>query len=373
MHVCKVYKLSGIKEKSFSDLMKEVITPGLCTVCGTCIAVCPYNALILREESFKRSKLHELEVTRGIYKSIEDLCEQCGFCYYNCPEIMFNLDKAEENEFGAVSRDELGHVLKAYVAQATDKKIFKNAQCGGVATALLKYALENELVDAVVGVASTEHSPWKPKPTVIADPKNLWKIQKTKYTPAATVIGVTSALYEWVRSKIAVVATPCQVHGIWTTNTSPKGYSRIFKSIELIIGLFCYGTYPYNDLFIKFLAKNHGIIPSSINKINLDTEKMRVYVNNEPKLVVHRHQLHKYLRKSCGDCHDFTNRLADVSLGGVGSPEKWTTVLIRTERGKRIFEDALERGYVKGKPLSSKGFDKIKELARIKLKEGVID
>ncbi|MCK4320790.1 4Fe-4S binding protein, partial [Candidatus Bathyarchaeota archaeon] len=29
--------------------MKEIITPGLCTVCGTCIAACPHNALILRE------------------------------------------------------------------------------------------------------------------------------------------------------------------------------------------------------------------------------------------------------------------------------------------------------------------------------------
>ena len=366
-------KLSGIKEKSFSDLMKEVITPGLCTVCGTCIAVCPYNALILREESFKRSELHELEVTRDIYKSIEDLCEQCGFCYYNCPEIMFDLEKAEEKEFGTVAKDELGHVLKAYIAQATDKKILKDAQCGGVATALLKYTMENELVDAAVGVTSTEHPGWKPKPTVITELKDLWKFQKTKYTPAATVIGVTSALYERVRSRIAVVATPCQVRGIWTTNISQKGYSKIFQSIKLIIGLFCYGTYSYNDLFTKFLIKKHSITPLSINKIDLDTEKMQVYVNDEIKLEVHRHQLHKYLRKSCRDCHDFTNRLADASLGGVGSPEKWTTVLIRTERGKKIFENAVKEGYIKAKPLSDRGLEKVKRLARLKLKAGITD
>jgi ferredoxin len=61
--------LSEIKEKSFSDLMKEVVTPELCTVCGTCIAACPYNALILREESFSRLELQELEVTQDIYES----------------------------------------------------------------------------------------------------------------------------------------------------------------------------------------------------------------------------------------------------------------------------------------------------------------
>ncbi len=366
-------KLGRIKEKSFSDLMKEVVAPGLCTVCGTCIAACPYNALILREESFKRLELHELEVTRDIYKSIKDLCEKCGFCYYNCPEIMFNLEKAEEDLFGAVAKDELGRVLKAFMAQSTDKKILKNAQCGGVATSLLKYTLENKIVDAAVAVAATEHPAWRPKPAVITESLNLWKIQKTKYTPAATVIGVSSALYEWGRTKIAVVATPCQVRGIWTTRTIPKGYSKIFNSLRLIIGLFCFGTYSYNDLFVKFLAEKQGITPSSINKIDLDTEKIRVYVNNELKLEVHRRRLHRYLRKSCRYCRDFANRLADVSLGGVGSPEKWTTVLIRTKRGKKNFEDAVKEGYIRAKPLSDRGLEEIKELARLKLEEGVPD
>ncbi|MCD6239958.1 Coenzyme F420 hydrogenase/dehydrogenase, beta subunit C-terminal domain [Candidatus Bathyarchaeota archaeon] len=364
--------MSGGIQKSFDDLMKEVVNPGLCTVCGTCVAVCPYNVLILREESFKRLELHELEVTHDIYESIEELCQKCVYCYYNCPVTSFNLEKAEKDEFGSTAKDELGHFLEAYMAQATDDKILKNAQHGGVATALLKYMLENRLIDAAVGV-TTEHPAWKPKPIVITKPENLWKIQKAKYTPAATVIGVNSAIYEWNRSKIAVVATPCQVHGIWTMETSPRGYKKIFDSLKLVIGLFCYGTYSYNDLFINFLAKKHGIIPSSISKIDLDTEKLRVYVNNELKLEVHRHQLHKYLRKSCKNCKDFTNRLADISLGGIGSPEKWTTVLVRTEQGKKIFDAAAKEGYIKRKKLPTEGLEKIKELARLKFQRGVVD
>ena len=54
---------------------------------------------------------------------------------------MFNLEKAEKEEFGAVAKDELGHFIKAYMAQATDKKILKNAQCGGVAHAIRLYIL----------------------------------------------------------------------------------------------------------------------------------------------------------------------------------------------------------------------------------------
>jgi len=151
------------------------------------------------------------------------------------------------------------------------------------------------------------------------------------------------------------------------------GYSRIFRSIELLIGLFCYGTYSYNDLFTEFLAGKQSIIPSSINRIDLDTEKMRVYVDDELRLEVHRHQLYRYLRKSCRHCRDFTNRLSDVSLGGVGSTKRWTTVLIRTERGSRIFDDATEEGYIVAKPLPDRRLDKIRRLARLKFEKGITD
>jgi coenzyme F420-reducing hydrogenase beta subunit len=363
--------LGEFAEKSFSDLMNEVVAPGLCTVCGTCVAVCPFNVLILREESFKRLELHALEVTHDTFKSIEELCQRCGFCYYNCPVKMFNLEKAESDEFGSVAKNVLGHFQRAYMAQSSDDGILKNAQCGGVATSLLKYMLEKKLVDAAVGVAAMEHPSWKPKPTVITNPTNLWKIQKSKYTPAATVIGVESALYEWCKSKIAVVATPCQLHGLWTMETSQKGYGRIFNSLRLTIGLFCYGTYSYNDLFISYLAKKVGITPSSVDKIDVDAENLRVWVNGKLKLEVNRRQLSRYLRKSCRNCHDFTNRLADISLGGIGSPEKWTTVLIRTKKGQEIFENAQNEGYLVAKPLQDDGIEKIRKLAMLKLEEGI--
>ena len=113
-------------------------------------------------------------------------------------------------------------------------------------------------------------------------------------------------------------------------------------------------------------------MPSSVEKIDLDTEKLRIYLKKKPVLDVHRRQLNRYLRKSCRDCRDFTNRLADVSLGGVGSPEKWTTVLIRTERGKKVFDDAVKGGYIKAKSLSSEGLKRIREIAKLKF-TGVAD
>ena len=45
------------------------------------------------------------------------------------------------------------------------------------------------------------------------------------------------------------------------------------------------------------------------------------------------------------------NRPADISQGGIGSPEKWTTVLVETEQRKKIFDAAAKEGYFKRKKL----------------------
>jgi len=38
--------------------------------------------------------------------------------------------------------------------------------------------------------------------------------------------------------------------------------------------------------------------------------------------------------KGCDECADFLGRSADISVGSVGSMDGWTSVLVRTERGR---------------------------------------
>jgi coenzyme F420 hydrogenase subunit beta len=43
------------------------------------------------------------------------------------------------------------------------------------------------------------------------------------------------------------------------------------------------------------------------------------------------------MRNACRACKDLTNIYSDISFGGLGSPEKYTTVIPRTEKGKQLF------------------------------------
>ena len=52
--------------------------------------------------------------------------------------------------------------------------------------------------------------------------------------------------------------------------------------------------------------------------------------------------------KGCDECADFLGRSADISVGSVGSMNGWTSVIIRTERGRLAFQAARSKLDVRG-------------------------
>ena len=70
-----------------------------------------------------------------------------------------------------------------------------------------------------------------------------------------------------------------------------------------------------------------------------------------------------YAFKGCGPCFDFGSELADVSVGSVGSPGGWSTVLTRTDAGEKLYASALKAGAVQEKAISEKGLALAKKLA----------
>ncbi|MCP4672066.1 MAG: coenzyme F420 hydrogenase, partial [Desulfobacula sp.] len=61
-------------------------------------------------------------------------------------------------------------------------------------------------------------------------------------------------------------------------------------------------------------------------------------------------------RKACSFCMDYSAELADISFGGIGANEGWTTVITRTPLGRAILADA------KGKTLEiSSGKDGLED------------
>ncbi|MFX1592075.1 MAG: Coenzyme F420 hydrogenase/dehydrogenase, beta subunit C-terminal domain, partial [Promethearchaeota archaeon] len=79
-----------------------------------------------------------------------------------------------------------------------------------------------------------------------------------------------------------------------------------------------------------------------------------------------------YMRQACSVCKDFTNIYADISFGGLGSPDKFTTVITRTQKGKDIVHKTLNKGIIKPLKLDindkKKMIEKITQFSQSKIK-----
>jgi len=76
--------------------------------------------------------------------------------------------------------------------------------------------------------------------------------------------------------------------------------------------------------------------------------------------------LHSIGRPACFACPDFSNIYADISFGGLGSPEKLTTAIIRTKIGEKVYNNALNKGYIKEPIELNKPNKKDEILAKVK-------
>ena len=92
-----------MKKKGFENLDKKVIRRGLCTGCGTCIGVCPVEAIAFDFNT-------EQPVLKG-------RCTLCGLCTEVCPGGDVPLLKLDRQVFGEerTRANELLGVSKAYL------------------------------------------------------------------------------------------------------------------------------------------------------------------------------------------------------------------------------------------------------------------
>jgi coenzyme F420 hydrogenase subunit beta len=339
------------KPKLFGNLMTQVIRPNLCSFCGACMAACPVSVLW----------------PVGEQPTLVGSCGLCEICYYQCPTVEFSKDDVEMFLHNRTRRPDepIGITRGVYVGKATRKEIQSQAQDGGVVTALLAYAMESKLIDAAV-VAGRD-SKWVPKPKVATKYEDLVENAGTKYTPSPTLLGVRSAIDEYVKHKVGVVGTPCQIRAVRRIQTSPMGNAKLAKAITLSIGLFCMESYAYDKLVEAYVGSK-GIDPTTVTRMGIKKGSFIAWSGENELLHVPLKEVDTFVRNSCNQCDDFTAEYADVSVGGVGCPTGYSTVIPRTEKGLELLRNAEKAGYLETRELKpeDKGYIKVVKMAEAK-------
>ncbi|MFQ5711806.1 MAG: Coenzyme F420 hydrogenase/dehydrogenase, beta subunit C-terminal domain [Candidatus Geothermarchaeales archaeon] len=320
--------------KVFSNLILDVVKRGRCSLCGACVASCPPEVMVIDGTPRLTGK-----------------CVFCGVCYNQCPRIELG---PEDLEFFVFHRhrteeDELGIYTGALMAKSRISEVSNVAQDGGIVSSLLIYMIEEGLADAAIVTTSNER--WDAVPYVASSRREIIEAAGTKYTPSPNLLGVADAVQKRGKKRVALVGTPCQVQAARKMQYYPQ-LSGLGDKILFTIGLFCMESFPYDKLIDEYLVERWGIDIGDVGKFMISKGRFIVRSNEGEEFVnVRLKEVKPMAMEACHICEDFTAELSDVSVGSVGAPEGWSSVLIRSDIGKKIFEEAREGGYIESKPI----------------------
>jgi len=121
----------------------------------------------------------------------------------------------------------------------------------------------------------------------------------------------------------------------------------------LTIGLFCSKVYSHDKLVTEFLQKKHGIDPAKVTRTVIKRNRFKAYIGADVVLDVSTKELESYMSPPCHYCIDYVAELADISVGAVGSEDGWTTVIVRSELGQKLFDSAVQAKAIEAVPIDT--------------------
>ena len=314
---------------SYEDLEARVIDTGECTVCGACITACPDSHIKLIENRPKRPR-----------RAMD--CVGCHTCYDACYMLRHDLIKdIEGSTIGWGKKESIGLYRRIIAARTKDPQVTKGCQDGGIVTTLLLYALDRGVIDGALVVGRDN---WAPVACIAKTRDEIIHAAGSKYGVVPLLKELRAAVVDHGLGKICVVGSPCHIQSI--RYLKHKGLP-LASSVKLTVGLFCRENYEYACVAERIRAK--GVDIDQVDRLDVSDEfhicaagEKLSFPITEAKSCVPRH---------CLVCQDFAAELADIAIGSSGSAEGWSTVIIRTEEGEKVFGGMAGDGLVETKDM----------------------
>jgi coenzyme F420 hydrogenase subunit beta len=320
--------------KTFDALIEEVQKPGLCHHCGGCVTFCTainYGALELDEDGMPRY-------------ADKDKCIQCGLCHAICPEID---ELREETRKVAGWTPPMGSVIEVSMARSRDHQVRTKATDGGVVTGLLLHLFDRGHIDGAI--VTRQIGPFQREPWLATTREEIldaagFFIDTSRgmdhfgkgYSTYSPSVQEFRPMVQLGLRRVAMVGTPCQIQAVRKMEALGIVPS---DSIRFTLGLFCSGNFFFGDKEQKALETIGGFKWEDVEKINI-RDQMSVKLSTGDTVSIPLASLDPMKRYACHYCPDYSAEFADISFGGVGAEEGWTTVVTRTPLGRAIFADA---------------------------------
>ena len=244
-------------------------------------------------------------------------------------------------------------------AWTTNPDIAKAAECGGAVTGLLKYALENKIVDAVLAVKKGADL-YDAVPTLITDPAEIGQTAGSLHCGTLLLPKLVKKYLDGAEDmRIAVPVKGCDAMGFYELAKR----NQVNLDNVLMIGVNCGGTVS-PVLARKMIREKYGVDPDSVVKEEIDKGQFIIQTADGQHKGISMDELEDEgfgRRGNCRRCKMKIPRQADLACGNWGvigeKAGKATFVEVCSEKGANLLDDAVKAGAVATEPANPKGIE----------------
>jgi coenzyme F420 hydrogenase subunit beta len=321
-------KNEGQKKGALETLKTQVLGTDACTACGSCVNLCP-NIISLDDR----------------IAAIGDCKLDAGRCWRHCPRAKPIEEIKDILSGDAGFKGPLGRFTDIIMARSTLTAENKSFQAGGVVSTLLWQAMQDDLINCAVVTCSSSNIP---QAVTIWNKEEIFEAAGSKFALSPTNKEVNLAVIN-PDARIGVVALPCQATGLRKKQLLPGTDTVKEGKIVLIIGLFC--TWALDQQGWRTVLREYmgaesiqriDIPPPPADAIEITTDQ-RTYL-------ISLNAARNYIGPGCKVCLDMTAENADVAVGMAEGVAGYNTVIIRSDVGIKLVNQAFNRDLLKKMP-----------------------
>lgn len=317
----------NIKLKKNASI-EYIVQSKKCMACGVCSASCPKNAILM-----------EYIDEDGLYMPVvqKKYCVQCGICLRLCPAINFHNDNSIMGEYSEL-----------LLAHSTNSTVRHWATSGGVINELVRYLLDQEIVDRVLMAGYDRASKIETSGIWIKKNNDL-KDCPRNYASRYVVVPLLEKLKEYdKKEKIAVVGTPCQIRAL--SNWGKKQNSKVFR-----IGITCSGgmSYKATEQYKRMQHCQAGKMyyrgDGWPGRNSLQEKEKTIDFEHLGSLFEVMFSSQIFKNPACRECHDHFAECADISFCDFWNKEEQknekegnSCVIVRSMQAKQIVDGMIE-------------------------------
>ncbi|MEL7273792.1 MAG: Coenzyme F420 hydrogenase/dehydrogenase, beta subunit C-terminal domain [Pseudomonadota bacterium] len=272
-------------------------------------------------------------------------------CGRACQFIAPNYERAEKRVHGVTraqcqNPDTVHFGPYRRIVRAAMKEPRAGAQWTGITTTIARRLLKERRVDAVLTMVPDKKDRWKPVPALITDPAHMARARGMRMGYAPLLALLEPALAAGYK-RLAVIGIPCQIHALRALEQE-LGFERLY-----VIGTPCSDNTTTQN-FHQFLALLSDE-PETISYLEFRADyqvELRFTDGREKLIPFLKLPISKlpsdFFPLTCRTCVDYTNALADITVGYMGGIHKnaaksamgkvgqW--LIVRNERGEELLE-----------------------------------